>query len=167
MQAADHQFALQPARQLPVGRTKFGQRPFDDIHRVHPPEQRRIGLGNLQRDLGALARAGGHPQRFLQQHEGLLPPGGHLGAGRLPQDRGPLLRWRRLGQRPVQQIGRGLRRAAVHRCPCRLSQPCHHPAITGRPHPHQMRGDLPWRGHVSVQQPGRAAMGAVPFCAVQ
>ena len=167
VQAADHQFALQPGRELRLGRTEFGERPFDDIHRVHPPEQGRIGLGHLQRDLGADPRAGRHAQRLLQQHEGPLPPGGHLGAGRFPQDPGPLPGRRRFGQRPVQQIRRGLRRAAVHGRPRRLAQPRQDPAITGRPHPDQMRGHLARRGHVSVQQPGRAAMGAVPFPGVQ
>ncbi len=54
MQAADHQFALKPARQLLVSLTEFGERPFDDIHRVHPPEQGRIGIGHLQRDSAAV-----------------------------------------------------------------------------------------------------------------
>ena len=38
---------------------------------------------------------------LAQVHARALPPGGHLGAGRFPQDPGPLLRWRRLGQRPI------------------------------------------------------------------
>jgi hypothetical protein len=125
------------------GRAEFGERPFDDVHRVHPPEQRRVGLGHLQRDLGAPARAGGRPQRLLQQHEGPVPPGGHLRARRFPQDHGPPLRRRRLGQRPVQQAHRGLRRATVDRRACRLPQPRQHPPVTGRPHPDQMRGHLP------------------------
>ena len=59
MQAADHQLAFQPGGELVVGVTEFGERPFDDVHRVHPPEQRRVRLGHLQRDPGALPRAGG------------------------------------------------------------------------------------------------------------
>jgi hypothetical protein len=90
VQAADHQFALQPGRELRLGRPEFGERPFDDVHRVHPPEQGRMGLGHLQRDLGPDPRAGRHPQRLLQQHEGPLPPGGHLSARRFPQHPGPL-----------------------------------------------------------------------------
>ena len=102
MEAADYQFAFQPALELLVGFTEFGNGRLDDIHRVHPPEQGRIGLGNLQRDLGTLARVNCRPQRFLQQHAGSLPPGRYLRARRFPQDTGPLLRRWRLGQRPVQ-----------------------------------------------------------------
>ena len=167
MQAADHQFALQPGRELLVGRTEFGQRPLDDVHRVHPPEQGRVGLGYLQGDLGPGPRACRHPQRLLQQHESPLPPGGHLSASRFPQDPGPLRGRRRLGQCPVQQVRRSLRRAAVHGRPRRLPQPRQYPALTGLPHPDQVRGHLARRGHIGVQQPGGAAMGAVPFPAVQ
>ena len=131
VQAADHQFALQPGRELLVGRTEFGQRPLDDVHRVHPPEQGRVGLGYLQRDLGPGPRACRHPQRLLQQHESPLPPGGDLSASRFPQDPGPLRGRRRLGQCPVQQVRRGLRRAAVHGRPRRLPQPRQYPAVTG------------------------------------
>ena len=92
VQAADHEFALQPGRELCLSRTEFGQRPFDDIHRVHPPEQGGIGLGHLQRDLGPGPRAARHPQRLLQQHESPLPPGRHLCASRFPQHPGPLHR---------------------------------------------------------------------------
>ena len=59
MQAADHQFAFQPGGELRVGIAEFGQRAFDDVHRFYPPEQRRVRLGDLQRDYGALSRAGG------------------------------------------------------------------------------------------------------------
>ena len=167
VQAADHQLALQPGRQLLVGSVKFGQCPFDHVHRVRPPEQRRVRLGSLQRDRGTLPRVGGRHQRLLQQHERPLPSRGYLHASCFPQHPGPLTGWRRLGQCPVQQARRSLRRAGSHRCPGGFPQPRQHPAIPGWPHPLQVRGHLPRRGRIGVQQPGRAAMGAVLAGAVQ
>ena len=164
---ADHQLALQPGRELLVGLAELRERPFDDIHRVHPPEQGRVRLGDLERDLGALPRIGGQPQRLLQQHARRFAPRARLRASRLTQNPGPLRGWRRFGQRPAQQTCRGLRCAAVHRRPRGLPQPRQYPAIAGRPHPDQMRGDLARRGPIGVQQPGRAAMGAVTLAAAQ
>ena len=136
MQAADHQFALQPGRELWVGSIEFGKRPFDDIDRVHPPEQGRVRLGDLQRDLGPFPPIGHQPQRLLQVHARHLAPSGRLRASRLPQHLGPLAGCRRLGQRPAQQ---GLRPAA-RRCPsppvpphATAPAPTHHPPARRRP----------------------------------
>jgi hypothetical protein len=100
-------------------------------------------------------------------HARHLASGGRLRARRLPQHPGPLARRWRFGQRAAQQVGCGLRRAAVHRCLRRLPQPRQHPAVTLRPDTGQMRGDLPRRGPIGVQQPGCAAMGAVALTAAQ
>ena len=162
-----HQFAFEPGREFLVGVAELSERAFEDIHRVHPPEQSRIGLGDLERDLGSLTSAGDQLQSLFQQHARRLAPGGRLRVCRLPQHPGALPRWRRLGQRPAQQVGCGLRRAAIH-CRTRgLPQSRHHPVIAGRPHPGQVRGDLPRRGSIGVQQPGRAAMGLVTLAAAQ
>ena len=100
-------------------------------------------------------------------HARHLAPGARLRASRLTQHLRPLPLWRRLGQRPAQQNGRGLRRAAVHRRPRGLPQPRQHPAITRRPDAGQMRGDPPRRVPVGVEQPGRAPMGPVTLAAAQ
>ena len=167
MKPADHQFTFEPGREQLVGLAQLRERPFDDIHRVHPPEQGRIRLGHLERDLGALPPVGDQPQRLLQQDAPAVPAGAHLRPGRLAQHRRPLRQRRRLGQRTVQQNGRGLRRAVIHRGPRGLSQPRQHPAVAGRPDSGQVRGDPPRRGPVGVQQPGRAAVSPVTLAAAQ
>ena len=167
MKAADHELALEPGRERLVGVAQLRERPLDHIHRLHPPEQRRVRLGDLERDLGALPRIGDQPQRLLQVHARRLAPGARLRARRLAQDADSLPRRRRLGQRAAQQVGRGLRRAAVHRRPRGLPQARQHPAIARRPHPDQMRGDPSRRGPVGVQQPGGGAMRRVALVAAQ
>ena len=130
--------------------------------------KRRVRLGDLERDLGALPPVGDQPQRLLQQHARPVSRpalASARAASRSTAD--PLPRRRRLGQRTAQQNGRGLRRAAVHRRPRGLPQPRQHPAVAGRPHPGQVRGDPSRRGPVGVQQPGRAAMGPVTLAAAQ
>ena len=167
VETADDELALEPGRERLVGLAELRQRPFDDIHRVHPPEQRRVRLGHLERDLGALPRIGGQPQRLLQVHARRLAPGARLRASRLAQDVDPLRGRRRLGQRAAQQVGRRLRRAALHRRARGLPQARQHPAIARRPHTDEMRGDLPRGRPVGVQQAGGGAMRRVALVAAQ
>jgi len=148
---ADHQLTLEPGREHLVGLAQLGECPLDDIHRVDPPEQGGIRLGDFERDHGALPPVADQPQRLLQQHARLVPSGAHPGPGCLAQNLRPLRQRRRLGQRTAQQNGRGLRRAVVHRRPRGLPQPRQHPAVTGRPDPGQVRGDPSRWGPVGVQ----------------
>ena len=50
-----HELALQPRGQRAVAVGELAQRPLEHLDRVDPPEQRRVGLGHLERDLGPLA----------------------------------------------------------------------------------------------------------------
>jgi hypothetical protein len=149
---AGQQFAFQPGSESVVGLAEFGQCAFEDIDRFYPPEQCRVGLGDLERDLGPLPLASDQLQCLLQVHACHLAPGGRLRAGRFPQNPGPLPRRWRLGQRAAQQVSRGLWCAVIHRCQRGLPQPRQHPAITRWPHPGQMRGNLSWRSPIGVQE---------------
>ena len=91
MKTADHELALEPSRQRLVGLAELRQRPLDDIHRLHPPEQSRVRLRDLERDLGPLPRIGGQAQRLLQLHARRLTPGARLRLSGLSEDGDPLL----------------------------------------------------------------------------
>ena len=56
VKAADDELALEPSGERLVGLTELRERTLDHVHRVHPPEQRRVRFGHLERDLGALSR---------------------------------------------------------------------------------------------------------------
>ncbi|GEM_PF-4550051 len=91
MEATDHELALESGRQRRVRLAELRQRPLDDIHRLHPPEQRRVGFGDLERDLSAFAWIGGQPQRLLQADARRLSPRARLRPRYLAQDADSLI----------------------------------------------------------------------------
>ena len=90
VEAADDELAFEPGREHVVSLAELLQRALDDVHRVDPPEQRRVRLRHLERDLSAFARLVGQPQRLLQAHAGRLAPRACLRASRRAQDVHPL-----------------------------------------------------------------------------
>ena len=167
MKTTDHELALEPGRERLISLAQLRERPFDHIHRIRPPEQRRVRFGDLESDRPALSRIVREPQRLLQVHARRLAPCARLRASRLTQYVASICKRGRLSQRAAEQAGRGLRRAAVHRRPRGLAQATEHPAIARRPHADKMCSDLSRRGPVRVKQTGGTTMRRVALVAAQ
>jgi hypothetical protein len=150
-----------------VGITELSQGPFDDIDRLHPTKQRRVGLGDIERDLGPLPRVGRQPQRLLQSHASLHLPGARLRPSSLAQDVNALAERGRFQERPIQQLGRGAGRAALHRRVRSLPQACQDPIVAARPDAHEVRRYLSGRSSVSVQDTGGGPVESIALVACQ
>jgi hypothetical protein len=70
MQAGHDELTLQARGEHVIGIAELGQALLQDVDGIHPPEQRRVGLGHLQRDLGPPDRAHHQAQRLLQTGTG-------------------------------------------------------------------------------------------------
>ena len=166
VKTADHELALEARRERLVGIAELGERPLDDVHRVDPPKQGRVRLGDLERELGAFPRIVGEPQRLLQVRARGLAPGARPPRG--PSRAGAPTRCgggRRLGQRAAQQVSGGPRRSVLDRRARGLPQAGQHPLIARGTDTGEMRCDLSCRGAIGVQQPGGGAVRGVALVA--
>ena len=151
MHPGHHELGFQARGQRRIPVAQLRQRPVGDIDRLHPAEQRGVGLGHLMGDLGPLPGIAGQRQRFLQPVDGGLAAGVGVGRRQFAQHTHPFCGRRRLGERAAQQLP-GLRRCAgVHRGPRRLPQAPGDPRVAGRLHVHQMGSDLTKRAAVPVE----------------
>ena len=165
--SAHHQLGLQPRRKRLVGIPQLRHGTLEDIDRVHPPKQTRVRLGDLERELGTLPRIRDQSKRLLQVRTRHLAAGARRRARSLTQDAETLRKRWRLCQRTAQQARSGRRRAAAHRRPRSLLQAGQNPGIARWPHADEMRGDLPGRRPIGVEQPRRRTMSGVPLLASQ
>jgi hypothetical protein len=74
VKTAYDELALESRDERLVGITELSQSPLDDIDRLHPPKQRRIGLGDVKRDLGPLPRVGRAVRRTAGDRARNHPP---------------------------------------------------------------------------------------------
>ena len=56
MQSGDHQLTLESSCEHLVGIPELRERPFQNVNRLDPTEQRRVGLGDLESELRTLTR---------------------------------------------------------------------------------------------------------------
>jgi hypothetical protein len=86
MKTAHHELALKPSREHLISITELRESPVDHIDRLHPAEQSRVRLRDLECDLSSLATVASAPQRLLQIGARRLAPGAGLRARSLLQD---------------------------------------------------------------------------------
>ncbi len=157
MQARHDKLTLEAARQHRIGVAELAQRQLDDVDRIHPAKQRRVGLGDLHRNLGPLPPAGGPHQRLFEPPAGGLAPCTRVRPGERAEHRDPLAGRGRLGQRAPKEFGGRLGRAGLHRGLRRLPQAHQNPRVTCGLHTDQMGRNLTGRRPIGVQQVARAA----------
>jgi hypothetical protein len=122
-----------------------------------------LGASHLESDLGPATAVFCELSRLSEVSQGRVLPSKLPGTAQLQQQRHPLRRRWRLGERPPQQRRRGLRRPTADRVGGGIAQARCHPGISRRLDGHEMGADPAPGRAIAVQETGRGPVRSVPL----
>jgi hypothetical protein len=127
----------------------------------------RLGAGELESDLSALSAVVCELSCLGEVCEGCILTRKQLSTAQLEQQRRPLHSRCGLGERPHEQLRRGLRRAAVDRGDGGFTETCYDPSVSGGLHGQEMGTHPARRCAIVVEEAGCGPMRAVSLVAGQ